>query len=121
MKVTGALLAESAKVVAGKLNVEGGLLRDFEVGPDRIARMTLVVLTEFESGDSAPGLSIEFVRPSGDSQDERIEMPPQSVAPAGDIGFAYWPLWVPVEQDGRYLLVVRGDAGSVTLPLTVRG
>ena len=122
MILTGAFLAESATEVDGKLQVEGGVLSHFRVGFDRVAALSLVALTQFEPHDTAPRLTIQFVTPSGDSQAEQIEMPPVFIGSAEpEPGFACWPLWLPVETDGRYSLVVTADHGSVTLPLTVQG
>ncbi|BBX62864.1 hypothetical protein MSAS_20380 [Mycobacterium saskatchewanense] len=39
MIVTGALLAEAASVVDNKLNVTGGVVSRFVIGPDRVARL----------------------------------------------------------------------------------
>lgn len=122
MILTGAFLAESATEVDGKLRVEGGVLSRFRVGFDRVASLSLVALTQSEPHDTAPRLTIRFVTPSGDFQTEQIEMPPVFTGSAEpEPGFACWPLWLPVETDGRYTLVVTADHGSVTLPLTVQG
>lgn len=112
-----ALLAESATVVDGKLNIEGGFLRSYRAGIDRVATLTLVVFTEFQDGDAEPHLEVAFTTPEGDSQSERIAMP--QTAPPGEAGFALWPLWIPVETNGRYELVVSADEGAATLDLTV--
>jgi hypothetical protein len=117
VKVTGALLAEAASVVGGKLNVVGGVVHRFRTGPDRVVNLTLVVLAQFDTSESGPKLTVELITPSGDSQSERLEMPPVSLGT--EVGFACWPLWVPAETDGRYVFVVSGDEGSVSLPLTV--
>lgn len=119
MRVSSALLAESATVVEGKLNIEGGFLRSYRAGIDRVATVTLVVFTEYEQSDANPLLTVEFVTPGGDAQAETVPMP--QIGAAGEAGFALWPLWVPVETDGQYLLVVSGDTGSVRLPLAVHG
>lgn len=118
MKVTGALLAESAGVVDGKLNIEGGFLRSYRAGIDRVATVTLVVFTEFQAGDDNPVLTVRFTTPDGDSQSEQIAMPHTSGP--GEAGYAIWPLWIPVEINGRYLLAISGEEGLVTLDLTVQ-
>lgn len=117
MRIIGALLADEVSVVDGKLNITGGMVRYCEPGPDRVAIVNLVVFTEFDAADTDPQLTVEFRTPTGDSQSEQIGMPTAPVA--GDVGFASWPLWIPVETDGRYVLTVSGDEGSVSLPLTV--
>lgn len=126
MKLAGAMLADSATAVNGKLDVSGGVARYFKAGHDRVARITLVVLTRFEAHDSAPKLTVEFVRPSGDSQAVDVDVPVALAgSPEGEMGFAIWPLWMPVEEDGEYSVVVRemdggSDGDSISLPLTVR-
>jgi hypothetical protein len=120
VKVTGALLAEAASVEDGKLDVRGGFLRHFHVGPDRTAEMTLIVFTEFEDGDTTPKVTVGLMKPSGDSQEEQIDVPVPSLAPGGEVAFAFWSILIPVEDDGKYLLEVRGDKGAVSLPLTVQ-
>ena len=71
--------------------------------------------------DTAPKVTLGLVKPCGDAQEEQIDMPVPSMAPGGEVGFAFWPILIPVEADGKYLLEVRGDEGVVSLPLTVRG
>ena len=119
MEVTGAFLAEEASVVDGKLNIRGaGFLYPY-VGPDRVARVTLVVITRVLQSDTAPKIGIQLIYPSGDSQAVEVEVPAESLF--NEIGFAYWPLWLPVEIDGRYVLVVTCDDSSVSIPMSVRG
>lgn len=119
MRVTGALLAESAAVVDGKLDIENGFLSSYRPGADRVAAVTLVVFAEFETADTAAELTVEFVTPDGSAHSERVPMP-QTAAP-GEPTFALWPLRIPVPADGEYRLVVGGDDGSVTLPFSVAG
>lgn len=118
MIVTGAFLAEAAATVDNKLNVRGGVLDSCRVGPDRVAKVTLVVLTQAEAGDKAPKLNIEIVKPSGDSQTVEIDIPKATLG--GEIGFAFFPIGIPVETDGRYLLSVTSRGGFVSLPLRVQ-
>lgn len=123
MKLTGAFLAEYATAADGKLNVEGGLLRNFPVGYDRVVRATLVILADFLASDAAPTVTVELITPSGDSQTTRVDVPhtAPSDTPYGEPGFALWPLWIPAETDGEYQLVVSADEGSVRLRFNVRG
>jgi len=95
------------------------VLSSAQVGPNRVASVTLVVLTLADPSDSAPKISIQLIDPSGDSQVLEVEVP--AVSLSSEIGFAYWPLWIPVEIDGRYVLVVACDDTSVSIPLSVRG
>ena len=121
MRIIGAFLAETASVVDDKLNVIGGVLSSAWVSPERVANVTLVVLTQAESGDiagdEAPKLTVELVAPGGDSQAVAVTMPPGSLA--NEIGFAYWSLWLPVEIDGRYKVMVGEGPDAIALPLLV--
>lgn len=120
VKITGAFLAESAAVVDGMLDVRGGAFSHFVADPDRVARLNLVILVRFDAGDNARRLRVELVAPSGESQALQVEMPTDVSYDEEEVGFAYWPLWIPVETDGRYEFVVTADEGMVSLPLMVR-
>jgi len=136
VRVTGAFLAEAAEVVDNKLNVQGGVLASCPVGPDRIANVTLVVLTQAEAGTTRaalfggssvttppggkpPKLNIELLKPSGHYQALQIDIP--EAALGGDNGFAYFPMVIPAETDGRYMLIVSSGGPSVCLSLRVQG
>ena len=114
----GAFLAEAAAVVNNGLNVRGGVLASYQVGPDRIARVTVVVLTQPEAGDKAPKLKIEIVKPSGDSLSSLIGDIPKATL-GGDNGFAFFPCEIHAETNGRYLVVVTSGSSSISLPLRV--
>ena len=117
MKLTGALLAESVQSVDGKLDLRGGMVQRVVVGPDRTAVLTLVVLVEFAPGDVGPVITLVLITTSGDSQTRQMYMP--VVGSPDEIGFAWWPLWFPVEEDGKYRLAVSADQGATNVPLTV--
>ena len=117
--LSGAFLADDAIAVDGKLNVRGGVVSSARVGPNRVARVTLVVITRAEPSDTAPKISVQLIDPSGESQAFEVEIPAASLS--SEIGFAYWPLWIPVEIDGRYVIVVASDSSSISIPLSVRG
>lgn len=119
MKITGALLADAVTVVEDKLDIHGGFVRFVQAGPDRVASLNLIIFAELETSDTAPKVNVELVTPSGDSQVEQVDMPRMSAE--GGVCFAYWPLWIPVETDGQYVVTVSGDEGTVSLPLTVQG
>ena len=119
MKITGAFLADDATTVDGKLNVRGGVVSSAQVGLNRVATVTLVVITQAGPSDTAPKIGIHLINPSGDSQAIEVDVPTASLS--GEIGFAYWPLWIPVEIDGRYVVVAACDDSSVSIPLLVRG
>ena len=118
MIVTGAFLAEAAAVEDNKLNVRGGVLASCQVGPDRIARVTVVVLTQPEADDKAPKLKIEILKPSGDSHSSLSGDIPEATL-GGENGFALFPCEIHAETYGRYVLVVTSGGSSVSLPLRV--
>jgi hypothetical protein len=116
--ITGAFLAESASVVDNKLNVSGGVLSRFMVDVDRLAKLLLVVLTQAETGNPDRRVHVEIMPPTGDeSQSLEFELP--AAAAGGEIGFAYFRIEVVLPVDGRWVIVVRGGAGVVSLPLMV--
>lgn len=117
MIITGAFLAEAAAVVDNKLDVRGGVLSSYRVGQDRMANVTLVVLTQAEAGDQDVRLNIETVRPDGDLQAAQVVIP--DVALKGQNGFAIFPLAIKAEADGRYVLILTCGGSSVSLMLSV--
>ncbi len=62
--ITGAFLAEAASVVDNKLNVTGGVLSRYAVGPDREANFVLVVLTQAETDSPIRRVEVEIRSPS---------------------------------------------------------
>ena len=63
--MTGAFLAEAAATVDNKLNVQGGVLSRYTVGPDRWAQFMLVVLTRADGEDSdARRVTVEIRPPT---------------------------------------------------------
>ena len=119
MRITNAFLAESAAVADGKLTVRGGFLRYYRAGLDRVATVTLVVFTQADTGDTRPEITVGLTTPTGDCQTQQVTLP--AAARAGEVSFAGWPLWLPVEINGEYLVTVHTDETSVTLKLTVSG
>jgi hypothetical protein len=116
--VTGAFLAEAASVVDNKLNVTGGVLSGFVVGPDRLARFLLVVLTQAQADDSDNRVHVELWPPTDDDPFRvAYEMP--AAASVGEIGFAFFPVEVALPIDGRWVIVVAGGPGVISLPLVV--
>lgn len=73
MAVTWAFLAESAATVDNKLNVSGGVLSRYTVGPERVARP----------------------------------------------GFAFFDVEVNLPVDGRWLILVSGGSGTISIPLVI--
>src|SRR5215211_2650367 len=116
MIVTGAFLAEAAATVDNKLHVWGGVLETVDVGPDRFARLVLVVLTQAESPDPGRELVLEVIPPSGD---DRLQIPfelPEAVL-GGEIGFAFFPIEMGLPSNGRYVFLVTGGGATISLPL----
>jgi hypothetical protein len=118
--ITGAFLAESASAVNNKLDVKGGVLARFMVGPDRTAEFVLVVLTQAERDNPDRLVEVEFLSPDGDEPRKVSYELPQAAA-GGEIGFAYFPMEVSLPVDGRWVIVVTGGAGAISLPLLVTG
>ncbi len=116
--LTGAFLAEAAATVDNKLNVQGGVLSKFTVGPDRVARFVLVVLTVHDNEDSERRIDVEMKPPTLDAtQHASFEAPAAAV---GEFpGFAFFPIETRLPFDGRWVIdVTCGDSG-VSLPLVV--
>lgn len=119
MIITGAFLAEAAAVEDNKLNVRGGVLASTQVGRDRVARVTVVVLTQSEEGDKAPKVQIEVFKPSGELHSTRAGAIPKGTL-GGENGFAIFSCEILAETNGRYAIVVTCDNSSVSMPLKVR-
>ncbi len=116
--LTGAFLAEAAATVDNKLNVHGGVLSKFTVGPDRVARFVLVVLTLPDSEVSERRIDVEMKPPTLDAtQHASFEAPEVSV---GEFpGFAFFPIETRLPFDGRWVIDVSCGDSVVSLPLVV--
>jgi hypothetical protein len=116
--LTGAFLAEQAATVDNKLNVAGGVLSKYTVGPDRSASFVLVVLTRADTDDSDRRVEVELIPPTGDQPiHRRFEVPEASI---GEFpGFAFFGVDVSLPVDGRWVIVVTGATEAITLPLLV--
>jgi hypothetical protein len=125
VKITGAFLAEAAATVDNKLNVQGGVLAKFTVGPDRFARFVLVVLTQPETrpdGDSASDrrVDVEIRPPSLDAPQYKWFDAPE--AALGEFpGFAFFEIETRLPVDGRWTIDVTSGESAVSLPLVVDG
>jgi hypothetical protein len=118
--ITGAFLAEAASVVDNKLNVSGGVLSGFGLGPDRQAKFVLVVLTQTETDSPMRRVEVEIVPPTDDDPLViQYEMP--EAAASGEIGFAFFNVEVRLPSNGRWVFVVTCGAGVFSLPLQVSG
>jgi hypothetical protein len=118
--ITGAFLAEAASVVDNKLNVSGGVLSGFRVGPERVAQFVLVVLTQAETDSPVRRIDLEIVPPT-DDEPLNIEYELPEAAAGGEIGFAFFDFEVRLPSNGRWVFVVTGGAGTISLPLMVSG
>lgn len=120
MKVTGAFLAEAAATVDNKLNVQGGVLAKFTVGPDRSARFVLVVLTLADGDDTDRRVDVEIKPPTdGAAQYKWFEAPEATV---GEFpGFAFFEIDARLPEDGRWAIDVTCGDSAVSLPLVVDG
>ncbi|QLL10515.1 hypothetical protein [Mycobacterium vicinigordonae] len=118
MILTGAFLADAAAVVDNKLNVSGGVLSRFGLGPDRSARFVLVVLTQSEPGNTDRQIKIEM-RPPNDDEPIKLEFDLPEAAVADFPGFAFFELQLQLPTDGRWVMVVTGGTGAISLPVLV--
>lgn len=118
MILTGAFLADSAAAVDNKLNVSGGVLSRFALGPDRLARFVLVVLTQSEPGNTDRKLEIEM-RPPSDADPIKLDFEVPESAVAEFPGFAFFELQLRLPDDGRWVMVVSGGTGAISLPILV--
>lgn len=116
----GAFLAESASAVDNKLTVSGGVLYRFSVGPDRSAEFLLVVLTQAETDDPDRHIEVE-IRPPTDDEPliMGFELPEATIT--AEVGFAIFRIEVNLPVDGRWVIMVTGGAGMISLPLIVHG
>ncbi len=116
--ITGAFLAEAASVVDNKLTVTGGALAGFRVAADRVAQFVLVVLTQVETDSPVRLIELE-IHPPTDGKTLTIDYELPEAAAGAEIGFAYFDIEVRLPINGRWVFVVTGGAGTVSLPLEV--
>jgi hypothetical protein len=120
VRVTGAFLAEAAATVDNKLNVQGGVVSRFTVGPDRLTRFVLVVLTHPDDENSDRRVDVEIKPPTlGAPQYKWFEAPEAAV---GEFpGFAFFEIEARLPTDGRWMIEVTCGDSAVSLPLVVSG
>jgi hypothetical protein len=116
--IVGAFLAESASAVNNKLTVSGGVLARFAVEADRLAQFLLVALTQAETDSPARRIVVE-IRPPTDDESLILEYELPEAAVAAEVGFAIFPIEVTLPVDGRWVLMVTGGAGIISLPLMI--
>jgi hypothetical protein len=116
--LSGAFLAEAAATVDNKLNVQGGVISRFAVGPDRLARFMLVVLTQPDDDASDRRVDVEITPPTLDAPIRTSFEAPE--ATLGEFpGFAYFGIDVMLPSDGRWVIDVTSGGAGVSLPLVV--
>jgi hypothetical protein len=116
--LSGAFLAEAAATVDNKLDVQGGVLSRFTVGPDRFARFMLVVLTLPDDDDSDRRVDVAITPPTLDAPMRASFEAPE--ATLGEFpGFAFFGIDVTLPSDGRWLIDVTSGGAGVSLPLFV--
>ncbi|BBX99203.1 hypothetical protein [Mycobacterium lacus] len=116
--IVGAFLAEAASAVDNKLNVSGGVLFGYAVEPDRSAQFLLVVLTQAETDDPERRVDVE-IRPPNDGEPLYMTFELPEAATAAEVGFAIFRIEIALPVDGRWVIVVTGGAGAISLPLMV--
>jgi hypothetical protein len=82
--LSGAFLAEAAATVDNKLNVSGGVLSKFTVGPDRCAQLVLVVLTRADDHESDRFVDVDIKPPRSKircTSASRSQKPPSGSSP----------------------------------------
>ena len=120
MIITGAFLAEAAATVDNKLNLQGGVLSRFAVGPDRLARFVLVVLTRSDSDDLDRRVDVE-IRPPAEGAPVYKWFDAPDAAVGEFPGFAFFPIETRLPVDGRWTVEVTSGDSAVSLPLVVSG
>jgi len=123
MRISGAFLAEKVEAVDNKLNVRGGVISNYKLGPDRVAKFDLVVLTQGDTENAAGTdrlVVIEVSPPNGAEPLHLHRELPTNLTNA-DVGFACFQLRLTLNLNGRWLVKMSGAAGNVSLPLTVSG
>ena len=123
MRISGAFLAEKVDAVNNKLNVTGGVISNYKVGPDRVAQFHIVVLTQGDAESSAGADRLVVIEVSPPKGGEPLHMHrelPANLANA-DVGFACFKFRLTLNLNGRWVVAMSGPAGAVSLPLTVSG
>jgi len=123
MRISGSFLAEKVEAVDNKLNVRGGVISNYRVGRDRVAKLDFVVLTQRGTEDSDGSdrlVVIEVVPPNGGEPLHMHRELPMNLTNA-DVGFACFQLRLTLNLNGRWVVKMSGTAGDVSLPLTVSG
>ena len=120
MIVTGAFLAQSARVSEGMLDVWGGVVTSWTRLPGQPATPVLVVLTQAEEVDTTEAIPFAVFANGNQVVSDSIPVPAITRS-GGDAGFFFHQLVIMPQEDVRAVIVVGSDAtGSVSLPLTIQ-
>jgi hypothetical protein len=120
MRISGAFLAEKTEAVDDKLNVQGGVICKYKVGPDRVAKFDLVVVTQGDTGGADRLVVIEISPPNGGQPIHMHRQLPANLTTA-DVGFVCFQFRLNLNSNGRWTVGMTGEAGEVSLPLIVSG
>lgn len=120
MRISGAFLAENVSAVDNKMNVRGGVISRYTLGPDRLAKFDIVVLTQGDTDNADRLIVIEVSPPNGGEPLHLHRELPMSAVGA-DVAFTTYQFRLPMKVNGRWTVAVKGAAGEVSLPLTVSG
>lgn len=120
MRISGAFLAEKTEAVNNKLNVQGGVISKYKVGPDRVVQFDIVVLTQGDDSGADRLVVIEVSPPNGGQPLHMHRELPANLTTA-DTGFACFQFRLNLNLNGRWTVSMTGAAGAVSLPLTVSG
>jgi hypothetical protein len=120
MRISGAFLAEKTEAFDNKLNVQGGVISNYKVGPDRVAKFDIVVLTQGDTGGADRLVVIEVSPPNGGQPLHMHRELPMNLTTA-DTGFACFQFQLTLNVNGRWTVAMSGGAGEVALPLNVSG
>ena len=120
MRISGAFLAEKTEAFDNKLNVQGGVISKYKVGPDRVAQFDIVVLTQGDTGGADRLVVIEVSPPDGGQPLHMHRELPANLTNA-DTGFACFQFQLTLNVNGRWIVAMKGAAGEASLPLTVSG
>jgi hypothetical protein len=120
MRISGAFLAETTSATNNKLDVRGGVITNYKVGADRVAKFDIVVLTQGDSGGPDRLVVIDITPPDGGEPLHMHRELPMNLTTA-DAGFVCFQFRLTLNSNGRWTVGMKGAAGEVSLPLNVSG
>jgi hypothetical protein len=92
----------------------------YKVGPDRVAKFDLVVVTQGDTGGADRLVVIEISPPNGGQPIHMHRQLPANLTTA-DVGFVCFQFRLNLNSNGRWTVGMTGEAGEVSLPLIVSG